>query len=123
MGNGAYCCSSEKDICKTRWSQRPFTADEQKSYNAVLEIYDKIYEHCKKVEKGEIPDKTPLKIDVPSQYNLQFKKIMKFIWDGDYIKDTGEFVYTKYVKGRYRDGGSGPHMPQMPPDNDFKLKL
>jgi hypothetical protein len=44
------------------------------------------------------------------------------IFGGKYNKD-GTFTYEKYYIGKYRDGGCGPHMPKMPPINDFKQTI
>jgi hypothetical protein len=100
---------------------RQLTGKEQKDADEMREIYDKILDHCEKIEYDEISDSETLKIEVPARLNKQFKLIMKSIWDGKYV--NGEFRYVKYGTNKYRDGGCGPHWPKWPGDNEFKFVI
>lgn len=121
MGNGKVCCAMNRRECETNHSLRPLTETEQKDKDEMYEIHKKMLEHCEKVENGEIPSDTPLPLIVPQKFSRIFKQILQSVWDGRY--EMGNFYYSKYYKGKYRDAGQGPHYPKWVSDNNFKYSI
>lgn len=122
---GLYYCATEQDKCRRQQAARGLAPDEQKQADQLFEVYQKMRQHSKDVENGVIPDTERLKLPpIPSKLRGAFDQLLRNVWaknDETYDPYTHTFRYQKYVKGKYRDGGSGPHYVQWIGDDSFKL--